>query len=216
MENQKNTRGPRRLRLGLFGLCLAQTWLPSTLQAQVNSGATMLVFNPAHLPEKVLLQAEESAARIFSHAGLLVEIVNCQATPTDAAHPTACERRDNPVTLRMEIENHRPPGLSWDLLGYCVLPEKNGAGTPAAGVYLPAARKIADAGMADLYQALGAAIVHEFGHFLLGPRAHSLQGVMAARWGRQEVTLAALDQLHFTRDQAARMGATIARLHAPR
>jgi hypothetical protein len=52
---------------------------------------------------------------------------------------------------------------------------------------------------------LGNAIAHEFGHLLLGPNAHSSDGIMRAHWNREFLKLANRGSLHFTTEQAQLM-----------
>jgi len=49
---------------------------------------------------------------------------------------------------------------------------------------------------------LGLAVAHEFGHLLLGPRAHSAEGIMHANWSHRDMQRGAQGQLRFTAQQA--------------
>jgi hypothetical protein len=96
------------------------------------------------------------------------------------------------------------------MLGYSLLFQKAEGTTPAAGVFYPAARDLADKSGAGIHQVLGAAIAHEVCHLLIGER-HSPNGIMRARWRRQELELVSIGELHFSKDEAARMQEALAR-----
>jgi hypothetical protein len=52
---------------------------------------------------------------------------------------------------------------------------------------------------------LGDVIAHELGHLLLGNHAHSVQGIMRARWQADQLHGLSAGRLFFTTDQAARL-----------
>jgi hypothetical protein len=45
-------------------------------------------------------------------------------------------------------------------------------------------------------------MAHEFGHMLLGPKAHSEQGIMRANWSARDIQHGIQGQLRFTAQQA--------------
>jgi hypothetical protein len=67
----------------------------------------------------------------------------------------------------------------------------------------------AAAGHIDAGLLLGATMAHEIGHLLLGRDAHSLNGVMAPRFRRREMEMAARGELRFTDDQMKRIRAAL-------
>jgi hypothetical protein len=54
---------------------------------------------------------------------------------------------------------------------------------------------------ADLYQILAAAIAHEMGHLILGPKSHSAFGVMSPRFEEEQVRMIGHRWLRFTSAQ---------------
>ena len=58
-------------------------------------------------------------------------------------------------------------------------------------------------------QLLGLAVAHEFGHLLLGPKAHSADGIRRANWSRRDMELGTKGQLRFTERQTPRIRADV-------
>jgi hypothetical protein len=52
-------------------------------------------------------------------------------------------------------------------------------------------------------------VAHEFGHLLLGPKAHSAEGIMRANWSRHDMENGAKGQLRFTDRQATLIRADV-------
>jgi len=57
----------------------------------------------------------------------------------------------------------------------------------------------------DLASLLGNVAAHELGHLLLGSNSHARDGIMKARWQREELLKVRRDNLLFTAEQAERM-----------
>jgi hypothetical protein len=58
---------------------------------------------------------------------------------------------------------------------------------------------------------LAYAMAHELGHLLMPGRGHSANGLMRARWNRDDFRRADQRQLHFSHDQVVLMRATVQR-----
>jgi hypothetical protein len=154
----------------------------------------------AAVPPKVLQQAEVSTGGILARAGVKVEWVDC-ALETCAGIPG----------LWLQIAERRPVGLHTEATGYAVVPY--GRGTDGYAVVswelvtIVAREMDLDAG-----PVLGAAMAHELGHLLLGQRAHAPGGVMAPRFRRRELEMAARGELAFTDAQARQIRALLSNL----
>jgi hypothetical protein len=108
----------------------------------------------------------------------------------------------------IEFVERQPQRLHRDTAGYAVLyPTGKGTGGYAVVAWRQAAASAAEYGV-DPGPVLGAAMAHEIGHLLLG-NAHSMNGVMAARFRRREVEMAARGELGFLDDQVKRIRATL-------
>ena len=134
------------------------------------------------IPPKTVHQAEGVAAFILSQAGVSV---------------SWSARGD----YHIQILNSPPHNLSPDAAGFAVLtPGDSGY----AAISYPAVQQAANGLQADPGDLLGAAIAHEIGHLLLGPK-HSQTGLMQAHFGAHEIELAGRGELLFDADQAARI-----------
>ena len=87
----------------------------------------------------------------------------------------------------------------------------NLSGDGLAGVYYPAVVEAATSDRPEISAILGAAIMHELGHLLLGGNAHSAHGVMNGHWGRGQFEQIAIGELTFTPEQARKMRDALSR-----
>ena len=94
-------------------------------------------------------------------------------------------------------------------LGIAAQPER---GTPAsASVFYDRVEQLAKGGTASVPVILGHAVAHEIGHLLLGSNSHTPQGLMRARWSRQDLQNASIGNLLFTSEQTQAMSAEVLR-----
>jgi len=75
--------------------------------------------------------------------------------------------------------------------------------TPIAYVYYRRVSAEADRYAASTIQVLACAIAHEIGHLLMPGVQHSADGLMRARWGRDDVSRADQGRLRFSAAQVA-------------
>ena len=68
----------------------------------------------------------------------------------------------------------------------------------------------------DLASLLGNVAAHELGHLLLGSNSHARDGIMKARWQREELLKVRRDNLLFTTEQAQRMRGRLVAARLPR
>ena len=174
----------------LFALLLAG--LPAGSPAQI----TVRVADLAGVSDKVLSHAEDIAGYVLDQAGIAVHWLRCPEQPE-------CSPELGGAEFPVLILALRPPRNDVDTTGFAVIPP---AGSKRyAGVFFPMVRDAArslDAGEALL---LGATIVHEIGHLLLGARAHTATGIMSPHFVQEHVRQAERGELRFTAEQAATM-----------
>jgi hypothetical protein len=157
------------------------------------------------VPADTLIRAERLAATIFAHAGIRVTWVSCRTGLSD----NPCTAPVARAGLSLQILPRVPSNVTADGMGFAVVQSPD-AGFPGyAAVSYP--QVVAVAGHCDQGVAivLGAAIAHEVGHLLLGPKAHS-GGVMSPRLSCQELRRASRGELWFGPDEARRMRAGMA------
>jgi len=174
---------------------------PSSPDAATELRVTVNVYNSVNLPLDELNRAEREAERIFRYAGI-------QLTWTDGLlgrgvnNDTRGETRNLP-TLQLRIwpraaAGNRPSGA--DTLGFCLSLENGDA-----VVLADAIQKHAVLGAPSFADLLGLAMAHELGHLLLRSTAHSVTGMMRARWTEKGLRDDGRGYFRFTADEAKSM-----------
>jgi hypothetical protein len=157
----------------------------------------IFVFNDSTASASMLAKAEREAARILSEAGLETDWVEC-GVPFTVDTDCDCAADITMGDIRVHILDHPLKNSLGDgVLGFAVAPAR-------ANVFYDYARRIADEDGAD-YEVpilLGSAIVHEIGHLLLDPEAHSAKGIMQPKWSREQLNQLREERLVFTPAQA--------------
>ena len=155
------------------------------------------VLNPAHIPASVLTAAEAFATHIFRSAGIDAEWVDCE----DAARPCRPDARTTDIWLH--LLRARPRNVERNVAGFALLVHECPLECGYAAVSYPAVLDLAGSLEADPPGVLGATIVHEIGHLLLGKNSHARDGVMSPRFTRRHLHEADRGSLFFTSEQAA-------------
>jgi hypothetical protein len=159
---------------------------------------SVMVFDRAEVPDSILGEARERAGVILGKAGVEVEWIDCQRPPI----PLVCEKAAELDRLLLTIvtEDSRR-FFADDVLGRSVPGDGRNRGVYARVFYRHIRAKAEQEGV-NAAQFLGLAVAHEFGHLLLGPQAHSPEGIMRANWSRHDMESGAKGQLRFTDRQA--------------
>ena len=75
----------------------------SSLCAEQSSKITVFVYNYAVVSVEVLARTEAEASRIYTHAGIEIEWLECPLTPKDADQFPACQLPPGPARLALRI-----------------------------------------------------------------------------------------------------------------
>jgi hypothetical protein len=213
------------LLLGTLLLGLSFPAWPQNSDADGNPQVIVSVYNDADVSSEVLTQAEAEAAKIFARAGLEVIWSNCVSsrdrvspdtpvpTRTGLANSASCVRFDWPSHLALRIV-HRPSRPLNEVFGVAFL-SADGTGC-YTDVFFDQATELRANWNVDLASLLGNVAAHELGHLLLGSNSHALDGIMKARWQREELLKVRRDKLLFTADQAERMRGKLIAARLPR
>jgi hypothetical protein len=189
-----------KTRVLLLGTALAGLGL-ARIQPGEPPKITIRVSAMTAIPEKTLRVAGRTANEILSKAGLVLVWVDCMSAPA------SCLTDEGPNEFRLYmLASRRSKVLHEDTEGYAVLLPP-GEGQSYAGVYYPLTGGAADRFPYQVPYLLGAAMAHEIGHLLLGAKAHTPTGLMAARFDAEHAMLASRGELRFTSGQAARLRA---------
>ena len=161
---------------------------------QPKPGLTILVLNYAGIDDQTLRAAEGEADRILRHAGVEVGWQHCYS----AAKRPETECPDVGVStpaLRLISHFQFVAGqVRADTMGYAI--------GYMMTVSWEEVQNVAQSGAGPVSQILGLTIAHELGHLLLGS-AHSISGIMRARWGLEDWAMARQQHLVFLPWQAA-------------
>jgi len=168
--------------------------VPQTLRVSV------MVFDQAGVPDRLLSEARERAGTILGKAGVEVGWIDCHRPANVSVCATVAEL--DRLFLTIVTEDNRQV-FGEDVLGRSV-PGDHGSHGVYARVFYKHVQLRADQERVSPAQLLGLAMAHEFGHLLLGPKAHSAEGIMRANWSRRDMELGAKGQLRFT-DQQVRL-----------
>jgi len=160
------------------------------------------MFNDAQISDGKVAAAESVAARLFAHAGIRIDWLNCGHATETGEERASCSKAAFPehfvVRLRQRSLNLNESTLGLSFLG------DDGIGCHADVFYAGVEPIQQEAGL-SAEAILGLVIAHELGHLLLGTNSHAVRGIMRANWKRQDLSLARKGMLGFTENQAQRM-----------
>ena len=176
------------------------------VQMTLAAGIAIRMTGSELVPPDTLARAERLATAILAHAGVPVRWLRCRPGLPD----NPCGAPPGRADLLLEILPRIPSNRSAEGTGFTVIQPTDAGFAGYAAVSYPRVVAVAGECDQDVPIVLGTSIVHEIGHLLLGPKAHS-SGVMSARLGCQELRRASRGDLWFAPDQARRMRAEVAR-----
>lgn len=163
---------------------------------------SVLVINPARVPDDTLFAALDKTRRIFLGTGVRLIWLTPPVSSRQQAGFTD-SRPDSADTLVLRIIS-RPLNrtASPDALGFAVV---GGDDPKYASVFRDRVFGATHRGRYSEAMLMGHAIAHELGHLLLGTSAHTQYGLMAGRWRTNELNRAEVGLLQFSPDEAVRL-----------
>jgi hypothetical protein len=168
---------------------------------------TVNVYNGINLSAGELSRAEREAERIFGYAGIQLTWTD-GLLGSDVNNDTPSEIWNQPpLQLRIwprAAAGKRPSGT--DTLGFCLSLENGDA-----VVLADAIQKHAVFGALSFADLLGLAMAHELGHLLLRSAAHSVTGMMRARWTEKGLRDDKRGYFRFTANEAESMRQEVSR-----
>jgi hypothetical protein len=160
--------------------------------ASAEEGLRVRVWNYGRLRAEILSAAEAQVSEVFRRAGARLEWLDCD--PYGRRSEECAAPVPDVVILRIMMESPLPGRLGADVLGRAY-------GESLADVYDSAVRFAAREPGAPLDCVYAMVIAHEFGHVLLGPKAHTGFGLMRPRWEPEDFDAASKHRLNFRRRQ---------------
>jgi hypothetical protein len=167
------------------GALLAQT--PCSEAGSAMPIITIHIYNYAQVSRRRLTEAERATSRVLKAAGMATEWVTCPVSEKDQEVDLDCERRLLSSELVLNILPHpSKSSLQYgDSFGYAQV-FTNGQFGHYAFVFDDRVEDFAR-GSLSAGQLLGCVAAHEIGHLLLGSNAHTLRGLMSARWDKDDL-----------------------------
>lgn len=187
----------------LAGTLLAARAHPS--QADENITISVRIYNYANLDPGSLSEAQRRAATLFKHAGLIVSWMPC---PVSDGCSQPLGTGDIVLNLLSDKAGRRLLQSS-ETLGLAVPGGSSRLGT--AYVFVKKVDDLALTGRFSVRSDIARAVVrahviaHEIGHLLLGPGAHSNDGIMSWPWSSAVVKRIADMNLFFRPEEARLM-----------
>jgi hypothetical protein len=181
----------------------------SSAVADVGPQLTVLVCDSAGVSTQTIRDAQREASRILLKAGLRTHWLDCSTTHVaqelDREWGVTCHRPRDRADLVLEILTEPGRGNGALEAGGFALQPRDGSPGECVGVFYARAQGLARLGDASEAQILAHLTAHEIGHALLGPGAHTANGIMRADWSRADLGRAAWGQLAFEPSQAQRL-----------
>ncbi|HSB17984.1 MAG TPA: hypothetical protein VLE22_26270 [Bryobacteraceae bacterium] len=166
----------------------------------------VFMYNYAETSQSLVDRARRETSMIFRRAGVEIEWVQCTLSMRNAPQQL-CSMRRGPANLELRLLPRRMAGrmrLGSNAAGFALQP-LDGVPGVLANVFPDHAADLATNSGLDRGVMLGHLIAHELGHLLLGIGSHSTGGMMAAPWGRRELSWAMKGCLTFSRPEAEKI-----------
>ena len=187
----------------------AQEARPRGLKEVASEPRVMVkAYNGINLSSTELSRAEREAEKIFLYAGIQLRWT-VGLLGADVNDNTPSEKW-NSAALQLRIWPRAKAGkrsTSSETLGFCLSLENGDAAVLADAIH----QKRAIFGSTKFAHLLGLAIAHELGHLLLQSEAHSVFGIMRARWSEKALRDDDRGYLRFTPREAESMKSEVKR-----
>ena len=216
---QSVTRVTQQLAIGFAFLFRSAAWAgASPTSGQAPFLLSVLVVDNSAAGPAELEVAKEKATAIFGRAGIDVEWRHFSTSTgaPSASAPDASGRDVLPLTLILPAKQAYPTlkelfGLPKSALGFAMTQP---AGKPYGDTAYIFVNRVEELIRGDAFARLGVVvghiIAHDLGHLLLG-RGHTSNGLMSAQVGERMLQLAGANRLHFSRPQAKKILAVVAK-----
>jgi hypothetical protein len=169
--------------------------LPCNLSAQTPT-IQVLVYDQAGMDPSALQRFVERTQDILITAGLSVQVSACTRGIEDPCAPkTGTARR---LQIRLLARSPKRTNAGHHPLGESFADHDGGT---YASVFLDRVTDAAADANVPVVIVLAHAATHEIGHLLLGDQSHTPQGLMKARWDRNDFQAMNQNHLHFTAEQ---------------
>jgi hypothetical protein len=170
-------------------------------EVKMTATLTVLLLNYSPASPGTLARTKEGVDGIFSKTGIRLAWVDCPP-PTGSAEAQLCRNETAPGEIRVRIVNRPLKNyLPNTAFGFALPP------LWATVYYEPVVRLASRStdSESNVSVILSCLIAHEIGHLLLGPKAHTIDGIMAPWWEIGQIQQALRQDLSFTPQQSRLM-----------
>jgi hypothetical protein len=187
-------------RRTLLLLLLAIAGSPIQLIAQA-AAIQIQIYDYTGLPSESVQAISRLTQQILAEEKLSTQTTTCPTTGRTYCGGESGYRRQ----VVVHIVGNAPTTVSRVVRPTLAQAFAGPEGGAYAAVYLERVRHAAAETDVPMITILAYATVHEVGHLLLGPDAHTAQGMMNGHWGRAEFAAMNQHRLHFSKQQIHQM-----------
>jgi hypothetical protein len=174
---------------------------------------TVLIYNYAETPHRMLSRATEAATTVFQRVGVETAWLDCTASTAKGTNDTSCTKQSGPTHLVVRIlprSMAKRVGQHHSAFGFA-LPASEGRFGYIANVFSHRVSDLARSrGDEERPIILGHMLAHEMGHLLLGLGSHSDTGIMHVPWNGKQLDRVRFNNLLFTPKEAEQIRRQIA------
>jgi hypothetical protein len=186
----------------VFALALPSSAAWSKEIAVTEMQVAISVHNDAGISAGTLRGAEMEASRVFRQSGIEAKWLNCPLPADGPEDPAQCRTAEFPAHLQLRIAR-RSRNLSEITFGISYL-SADGSGC-YANLFYERIEEMHERNRVNLASLLGDVAAHEIGHLLLGTNSHAENGIMRARWEREELGSISAGTLFFSDTESRQM-----------
>lgn len=178
---------------------IAVVFLSASLTAQIQTPTLKIhLYNDAGVSAKIVLQAKDRATEVFRQAGVLTKWYDC--SPKTASVSGCDSLESNAISVRILRDTEK---IGEGIFGAAFL--GNDGHGQYADIFFDRIRRLSEDWEVSLPALFGYVVVHEIGHLLLGPNAHTWLGIMKASWRREQLEKIQRSELWFSDKESKAM-----------
>lgn len=178
---------------------IAVVFLSASLTAQTQTPTLKIhLYNDAGVSAKIVLQAKDRASEIFRQAGVITKWYDC--SPKTASVPGCDSLEPDTISIRIRRDTGQ---IGEGIFGAAFL--GNDGHGQYADIFFDRIRRLSEDWKVSLPALFGYIVVHEIGHLLLGPNAHTWLGIMKASWTHEQLEKIGRGELWFSDKESKAM-----------
>lgn len=171
---------------------IAVVFLSASLTAQIQTPTLKIhLYNDAGVSAKIVLQAKDRATEVFRQAGVITKWYDC--SPKTASVPDCDSLESDAISVHILHDTEK---IGEGIFGAAFL--GNDGHGQYADIFFDRIRRLSEDWKVSLPGLFGYVVVHEIGHLLLGPKAHTWLGIMKPSWTHEQLEKIGRGELWFS------------------